>query len=307
MTKYCLEGNKSILVHALLLVDFVLALSFLARPSSYWVKLATFCLLDMNLFFICLLSFYYYTGMDPTFTVQGIGVAFGFLVGGVHARAIAVSGGSLLIDLILTSLLLVSAQLTNTYIPKLLNARFGISVTTASAFILLLPVGLFYVIRVVAKSETMAIISHCLAISFLVTLGYSVYTYTPDPRSDICCDFEASCPLHFTLSDVLVFVLLFTTFISVYFSEWLHNHFMPQEKFSFWWCCRICTRTRCSCFSHRGYVECADSDEACMEGTQQQQPQPQPRNAAMSITLDKNKTVSQYNKQSNFAPSGKGS
>lgn len=201
---YCLTGNNSILVHTVLLFDVVVyityALTFKYKLSR-WVVSVT---LSANVFLIFLLLLMEVTGVDIEWRWQIGSLALGALLG----AADFIGQFMLLSDLTLASMLIISAQVSNSFVPELLESQYGLTQAAANTLALLIPLLVFYSIIFLVKCEAVRALFRCLALALLVTFAYILYSASISPDGTVCCDVNASCPVMPTTGDVIIFIAL---------------------------------------------------------------------------------------------------
>jgi hypothetical protein len=199
------------------------------------VKYATYFLLLSNVFLFVLLVYSSFTATTFDTSVP--------LLGGLIAATFFVmyffSDVNILIRTAGTSMLLIVAQITNTFVPNVLSTRTGMSMDVANAIALLFPVfGLLLIEAMVFNAVTRQLfISGVL--SFLVVLNVSLLEISW--YEDICCDTEGVCALWFNQTH-LVFLLMLTGLMVV---RLMHISLTVAVQWCRNGCCFSCCKNRC--------------------------------------------------------------
>lgn len=207
----CLTDNKTLILHLLLGFDLLLYLAYLPAAMLRW-KFMTRVVgvtIDANIFFFFFLSLLNALGQDVGWTLYAGGILIGAGIG-IMQVMIAVRGTvSVCYEFLLTAVLLMMAQLANTYLPEMLVAQYGISLAAATILTLLVPVVLLYAMRGIISSDFIKTFVRCLAMGLLATLGLVVWYNVPSPFDAVCCDLQSNnCPLYFSTWTIIIFVSL---------------------------------------------------------------------------------------------------
>ena len=217
----CLDGNTALSVRVILYMDIAVYMIYAVGQCSCthrfsWLlhAIVSFAL-RFNLFMIFFISYLYYTDTEISWTAQ---------LGGLVAAAIFSILGfiqtmiKLAEDLVLC-VMIIAGQLTNTYLPTLLNNKWDIPFTTSESFVLLIPFLAILLLRCALGSRVVACVLTCIILSFFVVLSLSIThfhtlegTFTMDSIYDpICCDLQGECPIF--LPPWLMYFMLLLIFI----------------------------------------------------------------------------------------------
>jgi len=215
--------------------------------------------LNINLFVIFFISLLNLLGEDASWQVQTAGVGIGALLSVLMVLSIQRVTLLPLYEFVFTSVLLMSAQLTNTYVPQYLNSQYGLAVTTGTALTLVIPVVVLYLLKSAAQSDLVSSLCICIALSLFVVLAESLWRHSDPswlPDSTVCCtssDDYASCPVLFSSSEFALVAVLFLLLALLRLNMWLIRTCTSCMD-----CLRFCC---CWCVPQRANEDDDDNEE----------------------------------------------
>lgn len=190
----CLGTTPSFIVHVVALYDLLFYAFFVVYHARRFSSVLLMLSMNINMFVIFLVSYMHFLGEEDihfSSALIGIGIAAVFTVPMLFGTM------AFLAETMLVSLLLVSAQLTSTYMPHYLERQYGLDTRYGSTVTLTFPVIIFFAARAAATSDVAAGVATATSLAFLVTLGLGVWRRAYWPNEPVCCEMSGDCPLWF--------------------------------------------------------------------------------------------------------------
>lgn len=208
---FCFSDSATVSIRTALYIDVFVYFLYVAAPERAFVRAFTRMVLFGNVCLIFLLSFASFTGTDFGWSYEAVGL----LLAAMYAlmKVVDFLGYKSLLGGVGTGVLLITAQLTNTYVPTILHSKFGISMEAAATVSLLIPVVALALLQAAIYSALTTRVLVCMSLSVLTTLAFATLRIL---RSDeiylagaVCCDLEGECPLWLTQKEIYVLIMLF--------------------------------------------------------------------------------------------------
>ena len=225
----CLENDQAIFIRVLMFFDILTYVLFVCIPSNTKVRIIVTSVLTFNMWSAIILSFSAFTGiqLNVGFQFLGIGLA------GAVAIMMMKEFGVIAIKLIVMGMLLVSAQLSSTYVPALLNSKLGIDLTTGASIVLAFPLVIIVLAEIAMKSKFMKIALLCFFISWVCVFAGSVLSQNITYYifvGDVCCDLKDTCPIYLSNYE-LVSVFALTILLWIFtLREFINKDKKTKEK-----------------------------------------------------------------------------
>lgn len=241
MAAECLVDSQAVLVRCLLFFDcilfFLFALAHTRRGSDacgFVLKKIVTLGLFFTLFMVFVLSYVFFADIQFDASTQLVGILGAALFSVVQLiEKLAVVG-----KILMTSVLLIAAQLSNTYLPDLMHSNLRMSIETAEALVLLVPFCVLVLLEMSLGNRVFATTVVCMVLSVLLGLSISVgYQDGFDFTSNVCCDLNAvdGCPLFWPFWDTYIILLAFIALLYLCIADCMRK---TQ---------RCCRRSCCCC------------------------------------------------------------
>jgi hypothetical protein len=245
MSVTCLVDSQAVFIRSVLFLDMLLfILYFVSHMKCVGETAAAMVLrkmvsfgLYLTLFLVVVLSYIYYADVpfSPSAQLAGVVTAALFSILELMEKLVMIA------RLLMGSVILIAAELANTWLPTLMQTNLHMDIQTAEALVLLIPVLAFVAFEISIGSEVFATVFVCATLSILFGLSISVWYLDGLGVSDpVCCDLHGDCPLWWPYWDTYMIVILFILLLYICIKDCLRR----TKRCCVSYCCCCCSREK---------------------------------------------------------------